>query len=114
LTAPTIGYMAGRGLARTSNNARQQDALAAVVESSQLVVKTAVLEAIADVWTSAELRQTRRSHRIQIQLARSGLHLSREVPLPEELLSTAGGRPRLPIISDSSSPPGTRASTLAS
>ena len=63
---------------------RQQDALAALVDASRLVVKNSVLEAIADEWSPAQLRQTLRSRRGQIRLTRSGLLLSREVPLLEE------------------------------
>lgn len=62
---------------------RQQEALAAVVDEGRLVVKTAVLEAVADDWPASAQRRVQRTHRGQIRFSRSGLLLSRAVPFPE-------------------------------
>jgi excisionase family DNA binding protein len=59
----------------------QQAALAAVV-GQQLVVKTAVLEAIADDWSPAARRRLRDLHGGLIELSATGLSLSRRTTLP--------------------------------
>lgn len=62
----------------------QQEALASVVGDNRAVVKTAVVQDVADEWSPAELRGAQRLHRGQIRLSRAGVVLSREVPLPED------------------------------
>ena len=62
---------------------RQQARIAALVDANRLVVKSTVLEAIADGWSPAEFRQAQRSHRGLIRVARDGLLLTRVVPLPD-------------------------------
>jgi hypothetical protein len=61
---------------------RQQQALASVVSSAQLVVKTAVLERVIDEWSSATLRRAQVAHSGVIWLSDSGVVLSRVRPLP--------------------------------
>ena len=60
----------------------QQDELAAVVGAAPLVVKTAVLEEVADAWPPAAQRHLRQSRRALVWVTPSGLVLSRAVPLP--------------------------------
>jgi excisionase family DNA binding protein len=62
----------------------QQNALTDVFESNQLVVKTAVLEEVADEWPAKAQRRARESHTGTIWLSEAGLSLSRVTPLPQE------------------------------
>jgi excisionase family DNA binding protein len=62
---------------------RQHDEMAALVDASQLVVKTAAVEAATADWTPATLRQAQASPRGFIRISRNGLVLSRALPLPE-------------------------------
>lgn len=56
---------------------RQQEILREVVEDSQLVVKTAVLEEVIDEWPGKMLRRAQILHSGTIWLSESGLALSR-------------------------------------
>jgi excisionase family DNA binding protein len=62
----------------------QQEALTDMFESNQLVVKTAVLEEVADGWPAKAQRRARESHTGTIWLSEAGLSLSRVMPLPQE------------------------------
>lgn len=62
----------------------QQDALAELLEANQLVVKTAVLEEVADGWPAKAQRRARESHTGTIWLSEAGLSLSRVTPVPQE------------------------------
>lgn len=59
----------------------QQEALAELADTRQLVIKTAVLERVADGWTAGERRRARTSHSGTISLSEAGLSLSRVTPL---------------------------------
>ncbi len=59
----------------------QQEALAHLAEASQLVVKTAVLEEVSDVWPAEEQRRAWTAHAGTVWLSERGLALSRFVPL---------------------------------
>jgi len=61
---------------------RQQEALQEVVEGSELVVKTAVLEEVVDEWPGKMLRRAQALHSGTIWLSGSGLALSRVTPPP--------------------------------
>src|ERR687898_481545 len=61
----------------------QQEALTALLEANQLVVKTAVLEEVADGWPAKAQRRTRESHTGTIWLSEAGLSLSRVTPVPK-------------------------------
>src|SRR5215203_1981942 len=61
---------------------RQQEALQEVVEGSELVVKTAVLEEVVDEWPGKMLRRAQVLHSGTIWLSGSGLALSRVTPPP--------------------------------
>jgi len=63
---------------------RQQEALTELVEANQLVVKTAVLEKVADGWPPKAQRRARESHRGTIWLSEAGLSMSRVTPLPPD------------------------------
>jgi excisionase family DNA binding protein len=63
---------------------RQQRALSALVEGSELVVKTTVLEEDLDEWPGADQRRSQVNHSGTMWLAREGLALSRVSP-PLEL-----------------------------
>jgi excisionase family DNA binding protein len=60
----------------------QQEALQEVVQESELVVKTAVLEEVVDEWPGKMLRQAQVLHSGTIWLSESGLALSRVTPPP--------------------------------
>ncbi len=62
----------------------QQDHMAALVDPTRLVVKTATVEAAAEDWTPTALRQAQTSSRGLIRISHSGLVLSRAVPLPTQ------------------------------
>ena len=61
---------------------KQQEALQEVVEGSELVVKTAVLEEVVDEWPGKMLRRAQVLHSGTIWLSGSGLALSRLTPPP--------------------------------
>ena len=61
---------------------RQQPELAAIVGEGALVVKTAVLERVADDWPPPARRRARAAHAGLIELWSGGLSLSRRVPVP--------------------------------
>src|SRR5215210_1038930 len=61
---------------------KQQEALQEVVEGSELVVKTAVLEEVVDEWPGKVLRRAQVLHMGTIWLSESGLALSRVTPPP--------------------------------
>jgi excisionase family DNA binding protein len=61
---------------------KQQEALQEAVEDGGLVVKTAVLEEVADEWPGKMLRRAQVLHSGTIWLSESGLSLSRVTPPP--------------------------------
>ncbi len=61
---------------------RQQEALTELIEAAQLVVKTALLERVADGWPTATQRRAQTLHSGTIWLSEAGLALSRVTPLP--------------------------------
>jgi len=60
----------------------QQARLTEIVDSRQLVVKTAAIEEAIDGWSAAELRRVQSSHSATILVSESGLSLSRATPMP--------------------------------
>ncbi|MGI8860174.1 MAG: helix-turn-helix domain-containing protein [Rubrobacteraceae bacterium] len=62
----------------------QQEELTRFVGPRQLVVKTAVLQEVADNWPSETQRQAQTLHSGMIWLSEAGLSLSRVTPLPPE------------------------------
>ena len=63
---------------------RHQEALSELFEGKQLVVKTAVLEEVADWWPAKAQRRAREYHTGTIWLSEAGLSLSRITPLTQE------------------------------
>jgi excisionase family DNA binding protein len=61
---------------------RQQEAVSKLVEEGRLVVKTALLERVADDWPPATQRRAQALHSGTIWLSEAGLALSRVTPLP--------------------------------
>ena len=61
---------------------RQQEAMSELVEDGRLVVKTALLERVADDWPPAMQRRAQALHSGTIWLSEAGLALSRVTPLP--------------------------------
>ena len=62
---------------------RQQEALKELTDAHQLVVKTGVVEEVADGWPVAEMRRAQMVHSATIWIAESGLSLSRvTTPVP--------------------------------
>jgi excisionase family DNA binding protein len=61
---------------------RQQEAMIELAEDGQLVVKTALLERVADEWPPATQRRAQTLHSGTIWLSEAGLALSRVTPLP--------------------------------
>jgi len=61
---------------------KQQERLTELVDTRQLVVKTAALSEVVDGWSSAELRRAQSSHSAAILASESGLSLSRATPMP--------------------------------
>ncbi|CAA9463552.1 MAG: hypothetical protein AVDCRST_MAG12-32 [uncultured Rubrobacteraceae bacterium] len=59
----------------------QQEALAELADARQLVIKTAVLERVADGWDAGERRRAQTSHSGTISLSEAGLSLARVTPL---------------------------------
>lgn len=62
----------------------QQRALTELVGDSRLVVKTSVLERIADEWMTATWREAQAAHSGAIWLSEGGLTSSRVSPVPED------------------------------
>jgi excisionase family DNA binding protein len=60
----------------------QQERLAELVDTRQLVVKTAALDEAIDEWSSAELRRAQALHSATILATENGLSLSRATPMP--------------------------------
>jgi len=60
----------------------QQERLAGLVDSRQLVVKTAALEEAIEEWSSAVLRQAQSSHSGTILASERNLSMSRATPMP--------------------------------
>ena len=60
----------------------QQKRLAELVDTRQLVVKTAALEAAIEKWTPSELRRIHPAHAAIIVASEGGLSLSRAMPMP--------------------------------
>jgi excisionase family DNA binding protein len=60
----------------------QQERLSEIVDTRQLVVKTAALDEAVDGWSSAELRRAQSLHSVTILATESGLSLSRATPMP--------------------------------
>ena len=60
----------------------QQERLAELVDTRQLVVKTAALDEAIDKWSAAELRRAQSSHSATILASESRLSLSRATPMP--------------------------------
>ncbi len=59
----------------------QQEALTELADARQLVIKTAVLERVADGWDAGERRRAQASHSGTISLSEAGLSLARVTPL---------------------------------
>lgn len=64
---------------------KQQEALQEVLEEGELVVKTVVLEEVADEWPGRMLRRAQVLHSGTIWLSEFGLVLSRVTPPPSKL-----------------------------
>ncbi len=60
----------------------QQKRLTEIVDTRQLVVKTAALEEAIDDWTPSELRRVQSAHAALILASEGGLSLSRATPMP--------------------------------
>ncbi len=62
----------------------QQEQLATMADPERLVTKTAAIEAAAEDWTPADLREAQTSARGLVRISHTGLVLSRAVPLPQQ------------------------------
>jgi excisionase family DNA binding protein len=60
----------------------QQKRLTALVDASQLVVKTAAIEEAIDEWSASQLGRVQRTHSAIILASEEGLSLSRATPMP--------------------------------
>ena len=60
----------------------QQKRLSALVDASQLVVKTAAIEEAIEEWMPSELRRVQSAHSAIILASEEGLSLSRATPMP--------------------------------
>jgi excisionase family DNA binding protein len=60
----------------------QQERLAELVDTRQLVVKTAALEEVIEQWPAAALRRAQSSHAGTISASENGLSLGRATPMP--------------------------------
>jgi excisionase family DNA binding protein len=60
----------------------QQKRLTEVIDTRQLVVKTAALEEAIDEWTPSQLRRVQSEHSAIILASEGGLSLSRSTPMP--------------------------------
>jgi excisionase family DNA binding protein len=61
---------------------KQQERLSELVDTRQLVVKTAAIEEAIEGWSWAQLRRVQSSHSATILASESGLSLSRATPMP--------------------------------
>ncbi len=61
---------------------RQQEELAELIEAAQIVIKTVLLERVADGWPPATQRRAQVLHSGTIWLSEAGLALSRVTPVP--------------------------------
>ncbi|MDQ3910630.1 MAG: helix-turn-helix domain-containing protein [Actinomycetota bacterium] len=61
---------------------RQQEALSGLAEAGQLVIKTALLEWVADDWPPPTQRRAQALHSGTVWISEAGLALSRVTPLP--------------------------------
>ncbi len=62
----------------------QQKELTNLIEDTRLVVKTAVLEELADGWPTATWRRAQAVHSGTVWLSEAGLSLSRVAPVPKD------------------------------
>jgi hypothetical protein len=60
----------------------QQQRLTEIVDTKQLVVKTAALDEAIDEWSAGELRRAQSAHAATILATESGLSMSRATPMP--------------------------------
>jgi hypothetical protein len=60
----------------------QQKRLAEVIDTRQLVVKTAAIEDAIDEWAPSELRRVQSAHSALILASEGGLSMSRATPMP--------------------------------
>lgn len=60
----------------------EQDRLSELVDTRQLVVKTAALDEVIDEWPSSALRRAQSAHSGNILASKSGLSLGRTFPMP--------------------------------
>lgn len=60
----------------------QQGRLAKLVDARKLVVKTAAIGGAIEGWSAAELRRAQSAHSGAILASKSGLSLSRTMPMP--------------------------------
>jgi len=60
----------------------EQDRLSELVDTRQLVVKTAALDEVIDEWPSSALRRAQSAHSGNILASKSGLLLGRAFPMP--------------------------------
>jgi excisionase family DNA binding protein len=61
---------------------KQQERLTELVDTRQLIVKTAALEEVIDEWSAAALRRAQSFHSGTIFASETGLSLSRAMPMP--------------------------------
>jgi hypothetical protein len=66
----------------STSSTRKQRQLTELVDSRQLVVKTAALEEALDEWSASQLRRVQSSHSAIILASEEGLSLSRTTPMP--------------------------------
>ena len=62
---------------------RQQHSIADLVDTTALVVKTAVLEQVVNTWSAQDQRRAQQAHSGMISMARRHLTCSRVIPLPD-------------------------------
>ncbi len=60
----------------------QQERLTGLVDTRQIVVKTAVLEGAIEEWSSAALRRAQSAHSGTIFASEGSLSMSRTTPMP--------------------------------
>lgn len=63
---------------------KHQEAMTEFINSEQLVVKTAVMQEVADSWPIEMQRKAQLLHLGTIWISEAGLSLSRVTPLPPE------------------------------
>ncbi len=69
----------------------QQEEMARIVDESQLVIKTALLEELSDLWPSEERRRARAAHSGTVWLSDQGLDLGASSPCPRADPCAPGG-----------------------